>query len=277
MSLQAKQSLIKGFTVLIFGFYICFVMNCGEETILEPEKLNIPKMIGLYPKNRAIKVKFEGTNYEKTFDGYNIYLSKSSGIRAQTGLSPLKNESTGSLPTIVRTAKHNQLNNIVEYTITLDADNNRIENGVTYYVCVRAHSYRGVLSEYSAEASTTPRVESESAIVIYSNEGIDFNNLTVTPVSPHFRLTFTNLQAVITPSAGTLIQNRGYFANWEEVNKAPLEGYINAPLNLAKNNVYILKLASNNYAKLYIIEINPVNKSVKLYWAYQRVIGNTDL
>ncbi len=265
--------------VLILAFLL---IQCGTEDIVQPEYLNAPSDLTAYPENGKIKIKFYSNNKEDTFDGFNIYISKSSLVKSQPLLLPIANPDTGGIPTVVSTSKDIAPSVPISVEINRDANDNPIENGVTYYIIVRAHSTRNFKSEPSNEASTTPRIDNMSGILLYDNDGFRFSSLSKsTPYD--FVVTIQNSttnKAFITGKNGCMIQNKGYYQDWGEVNQADTTGYIeeNIPVEIKEGYVIIFKTADSHYAKIFVHQISFTGVPyIKIWWAYQPVINNKDI
>ncbi len=261
---------------------LIFITSCGVEEIVQPEYLNAPSELKAYPGNGKIKLKFYSNNKEDKFDGFNVYISKSSSLKNQSSLLPVKNPETGGIPTIVATSKDIDPTVPITVEITRDADDNPIENGITYYFIVKAHSIRNFKSEPSNEVSTTPRIDNITGVILYTNEGFNFSTFDKT--SPYnFVFTVQNTsdkKAFITGKNNTLVQSKGYYQNWEDVNKADTDGYIQSeiPVEIQEGYVILFKTADSHYTKIYIKELNLSSTPyIKFIWAYQSIAGNTDI
>ena len=254
--------------------------SCGTEKFVEPEYLNPPSDLIVYPKNNKIKVKFYSSNSEDKFDGFNIYISTSSPLKNQTGLLPVKNPTAGSIPTINKTSKEIDPNTPIEIIIERDADDNSIENGITYYVAVKAHSIRNYKSQPSNEASATPRIDNLDGVTIYANEGFNFKTLKKS--APYdFIFTINNSRPYITAQNNCVIQSKGYQENWEminTVNEKAFEDLTVVPFQIENGHVLLIRTDDNRYGKIQIKEINTgANQYIKIIWAFQQNYNNMDI
>ncbi len=258
---------------------ILLISSCGTESFVEPEFLNPPFDLKVFPKNNKIKVRFYSSNSESKFDGFNIYISQSSSLRNQYGLLPVRNPSYGGIPTINSTTAQIDPNIPIEVTIDRDGDDNPIENGIKYYLIVKAHSIRNYKSEPGNEASTTPRVDNLIGLSIYNNEGFNFNNSTKTPPY-NFTFEIISNTPCLRARNSSIIQSKGYHANWEEVNIADENGYVNStvPIQINNGHVILIKTADNRYGKIQIKEFSIAPAPyIKIIWAFQKNYNNRDI
>lgn len=260
-------------------FILLFCISCGTESFVEPEFLNTPFNLIAYPKNGQIKVKFYSSNKEDKFDGFNIYISQSSSLKYQTDLLPIKNPSTGGIPSINSTSKDINPLQPIELTISRDQDDKPLENGIRYYFIVKAHSIRNYKSEPSNETYTTPRIDNLEGVIIYENGGFNFEAQDkVTPYDIKFEITGGKPYLVAQNSA--LIQSKGYFEDWELVNQANEDGYVDSttPLLMETGHVFLIKTSDSHYAKIQISALNlsPI-PYIKIIWAYQQNSNNKDI
>ncbi len=259
--------------------FILLITSCGTETFVEPEFLNPPFDLKVFPKDNQIKIRFYSSNSESKFDGFNIYISQSSSLRYQYGLLPVRNPYSGGIPTINSTSANIDPNIPIEITISRDGDDNLIENGIKYYVIVKAHSIRNYKSEPGNEASTTPRVDNLISLSIYNNEGFNFNALNkITPYD--FTFEIISNTPCLRAQNNSVIQSKGYYVNWEEVNIADEIGYVGSgvPIQINNGHVILIRTADNRYGKIQIKEssIAPV-PYIKIIWAFQKNYNNRDI
>ncbi|MBN1898924.1 MAG: hypothetical protein JW827_09115 [Spirochaetes bacterium] len=267
---------------LILPLMILFLAGCGVEEIVQPEYLNAPSNLKAYPGNGTIRLEFLSNNKEDKFDGFNIYISKSSSLKSQSSLLPVQNPSTGGIPTIVKTSKEINPDSSLFVEINRDNEDKPIENGITYYFICRAHSIRNFKSEPSNETSTTPRIESTASVVLNTNEGFSF---TAFSQSAPFDFIFTvqdvsGKKAFLTGKNNTQIQSKGYYDDWKKVNKADTEGYLMSeiPIQVQQGYVILLKTSSGHYAKIYIESLDlSSDPAMRFIWAFQQLVGNIDI
>lgn len=273
-----KSGINKIYNLLSIIIIIFLFINCGTEKFVEPEFLNAPFDLSAYPKNNSIKIKFYSNNKEDRFDGFNLYFSDSSSLKSQTSLLPVKNPATGSIPTISRTSKQINPSIPLEISITRDANDKIIENGIRYYIIIKAHSIRNFKSQPSNETKTTPRIESTETITLFENQGFNFDTLNInTPYN--FILKKLNDQLYLTAQNGSSIQSKGYYANWELLNTADTTGYVDntTPLRVYSGYVFLIKTADSKYGKIQIKEMNTVSSYIKITWAFQQNLNNEDI
>ncbi len=262
---------------IILFFLLTLIISCGTEKFIEPEYLNSPTDLTAYPKNNQIKIKFYSSNKEDKFDGFNIYISKSSSLKTLTDLLPVKNPFMGSIPTINKTSKDINFNVPIEITIQRDANDDYIENGIRYYLIVKAHSIRNFKSEPCNENSTTPRIDNLEEVTIYENEGFNFSSFNKTePYQFIFKIINNKPFLIGQNNAG--IQSKGYYENWELVNQADEEGYVNSPLKIKEGYVFLLKTVDNYYGKIQVTYIElSATPYIKIIWAFQQNLNNKDI
>jgi len=264
-------------------FFILFLCGCGIENIVETEQINAPSGLVAYPKDSKIKIKFYSNNKEEKFSGFNIYISKSSSLRSQPSLTPVKNPINGGLPTISASPSDIDPNIPIITELKFDAENNYIENGITYFLIVKSFSIRGIESLPSNEVSVTPRIENTNGVILYTNEGFNFKNFSKS--APYdFIFTIQNTpvkKAFITGKNESKIISKGFYLNWEEINQADTTGYINQniPIEINEKYVILFKTSDNHYAKIWIVNLNldSNNPYLKFIWAYQTVPNNTSI
>ena len=266
-------------TVIISLIFSFLLFSCGTEKYVEPEFLVPPSNLTIYPKNNKIKIQFYSSNIEDKFDGFNIYISTSSSLKNQSGLLPVNNPTSGSIPTISMTSKQINPNIPIQTIIERDSNDKLIENGIRYYIIVKAHSIRNYKSQPCNEAYSTPRNDNLEGLIIYNNEGFNFNNLNKT--TPYdFKFIIIDNKPYLTAQNTSLIQSMGYYDNWELINEATEEGYVNntIPLQIKEGYVFLIKTGDTRYGKIQIKEVNTAGTSyIKFIWAFQQNLNNRDI
>jgi len=268
--------------LILITFSILFISSCGIEEVVQPEYITAPSDLTAYPGNGKVKLKFYSNNKEDKFDGFNVYISRSSSLKSQYSLLPVKNPQTGGIPTIIATSKDIDPSVPITVEIAYDADDNPLENGVTYYFIVKSHSIRNFKSDPSNEVSTTPRIDNLTGVILYTNEGFSFSTFSkTTPYNFVFKVQYNPVKkSYIIGKNGTQVQSKGFYYNWEEVNKADADGYIQSDIEVEIKQGYVIlfKTSDSHYAKIYIKELNlDTNPYIKFIWAYQTIAGNTDI
>jgi len=266
--------------LMFFLFFLSISLSCGIETFLEPEYLNPPYNLKVFPGNEEIIVKFYSNNTEKNFDGFNIYISKNASVKNQTGITPIPNQNNGSIPTISLSSKDINPEDPIKVTIKRDVNGNPLENGIRYYVIARAHSIKNFISQPSNEDYTTPRLENTNNVIIYENEG--FNFYTQDKSSPfNFIFKMINTNAYIKAQANNSLQSLGFFMDWREIKTAPNDGYVNSssPILIKPGYVIIVKTDDERYGKIQIKDINTDAQIpyIKIIWAFQANYNNKDI
>lgn len=135
-------------------FFMILLFNCGnnipysEETILRrPVGITITAKPGL-----SFDLSYYVQNEEKTFDGYNLYISRNTigDSEVETGILPLN--LSGTLPTFQHSSEQVDLTNPIIQNISLYSDSiTKFEKDVVYYFRITAHSRFGYISEASNE------------------------------------------------------------------------------------------------------------------------------
>ncbi len=267
---------MKIYTIILF-LPLFFLQSCGVETYLEPDFLNPPGGLIAYSLDNKIKIKFYSSNNESKFDGFNVYISKESSLKNRNIL-PVKNPSTGGIPTIIKQSKDIIPSEPIEIVLERDSSGNYIENGITYYIIVKAHNIDNKLSLPSNEVSATPRRESEEDVVLSINEG--FNIETANKSSPFtFKLIKINGNFYLISENGNGILSKGYYDNWELVNEADESGYItdDTPVLIKEGYLLLVKTVNDNYGKIWITSIDNINERIYFKWAYQKVKNNREI
>jgi len=268
MNIRFKISFLLVFLCLTASFF----QSCGIEPLLPPNIIKAPFNLVLYPHNGSITVQFESYNNEENFDGFNVYLSQSSGIRT-SGIEPLK--PNGTLPTIPATRYETSGGKVIRWTFSKDASNDPLLNGVTYYVSVRSRSYDGFLSDFTAEVSTTPRPESSSVLFLANGSGFSLvNNNFSEPYD--IKLTRQSNVSFLSCPSGR-IKDEGYYYSMEEYNRVVDDGFlpVGASVPVAQGHVYIIKRTDNRFGKIYVKSVD--DTGINFEWAFQEVVGNLDI
>lgn len=257
-------------------FLFLFLASCGTEKFIEPEYLNTPLNLAAYSKNSKIRLKFFLSNKEETFDGLNIYLSRTSSVKAQANLLPVKNPSTGSLPSMSLTSSQVTLGQPWEIEIDRDENDEPIENGIKYYIILKSHSFRNFKSEPSNESSATPRPESASPVILQDNEGFSFNSFSK-QAPYHLLFRIIDLKMFFFGQNGAQLQSKGYYENWADIREADETGYAleNTPFPAEPGHVYLIRTSENKYGKFQVLSADSL--SVLINWAFQNMPNNKDI
>jgi len=264
LNIRQKQKIYYYFFLLFLLFFI----SCGINDFMTPNTLSPPYNLKIYPGSDSITIRFSSNNSEEKFDGYNIYISKSSAIRSSS-ISPLKKNNI--LPTISQNPMTSE--QILESKITLFNDLETIQNGTTYFIAIKAHDYDDFQSTFSEEVSTTPRPDGNTTISVGENF-----NLSTGTVQALGNFTFkTQNNTVVLFSDNDYWQDLGYYSSASEQNKAPENGYFpnHTDIPVLLKHIYIGKTTTTNFAKIYITKI--AGNSFSFYWAYQTIAKNKDI
>lgn len=273
---------VYNFLFLMLAGIIILLSSC-ENKITAPERIiNQPGPVEVYAVDNSITVKFFGNNIEEGFAGYNIYISKNSGIINQN-LSPVQN-SYGSTPTLLYGSAGCFPNASEKTYVTVDKDSSgaSIIAQEIYYVAISANVVIGdnrYNSNLTEEVAVTIRAKggislNNQQISDQTNDGVIFNSsgeVQFINVSNSFTLNGTgdvffklqDIDGYITPvlsveSNNNQIQDMGYVGNMDEFNDLPAGGYIeNSYVTAIENHLYILhKKSVNKYIKIYISQID---------------------
>ena len=120
-----------------------------EPQLARPTGLEVTAIAG-----QKMQVQYAVQNQEATFDGYNLYISRTSlGDGESSTVDPLT--INGSYPTFLH--NNTQYNPNVKVVVTLTRFTNTLpfEVGTTYFFRLVAHSRKGVMSQPSNEVQAT--------------------------------------------------------------------------------------------------------------------------
>lgn len=268
---------MKNIKYKILGLFLMaatlLVSGCGEESF---QMQNVVPPLGLtaYPGDRKIFIEFYGTNEEINFDGFNVYISRTALVKNQSSLSPVKN-SSGGVPTIIMSLNDIYPSQKIEFTINYDGNGTPIENGITYFISVRARDIFNEKSEWCNEESTTSRIENKEEVTINANDGFDFAGNSASTV---FNLKITNdngtNKAYLKAAPGVEYIDAGYYSedDWRDYNIAPDTGYFTSDIKLlcSGNHIYIFK-TENKFGKIWIRNLRFSPGSITFKWAFQQV------
>jgi hypothetical protein len=245
---------------------------CGIEPFLSPLVLQAPFNLEVFPGNGSLTVRFESVNTEDSFDGFDVHLAESSGVRTAEVL-PLLN--SGTSPTIPSSRYLIAGGAVIEHTFTFDRDNNTLQNGTTYYVAVRSRSFEGRYSEFSGEVSTTLRPESVTPVVLADSEGYSLLNGNTSAPWDVSCAVVTNACWLSSPT-GTIL-DAGAFLSGREYNKVTNASFPSpgTPVQALAGHVYVIKRSDNRYGKVYVRSVSLTD--VTFDWAFQPSAGNTDI
>lgn len=128
--------------------------SCGNNIpFLEVAQLKRPVGITLEAQSGLnYKLTYYVQNQEEVFDGYNIYVSRST-IPDSTNVSGSPLVIDGTVPTIKLSPADFDLQNSKSITMTTYDGFRAFESGVTYFFRISAHSRTGGVSELSNEVS----------------------------------------------------------------------------------------------------------------------------
>ncbi|GEM_PF-1809751 len=264
------------------------VISCGIETRTESVFLSTPLNLSAAPLNEGIMVTFTGKNFQRKFDGYNVYISTESSIRMHYKNAYILPSVLFSQPTIPSDIDTITAHPTVSYSFTHSQiqQHYTIQNGYTYYITVRAHDLNGNESGFSDEASTTPRPDGSCTLTCSTTitNGYSISNRGPYPDTDYAFGIFkgnlsgsvTNLIPLIIAGNGTQIIDTGN-GSFNSITRAPQNGYIQHGelLPIRIGHIYILHVAPNNYVKLWCETIQ--DTSLTFQWAYQLDPGNKNI
>jgi len=132
------------------------VSQCGssfplnEDSFLKrPNGLEVTAISG-----KSFIISFYIQNEEVSFDGYNLYISKSSISDGEINSAVLALSLNGSLPTFSYSVANFDLDNAKSHTISFYNDPPvNFETGISYFFRLAARSYTGLLSQASNETT----------------------------------------------------------------------------------------------------------------------------
>ncbi len=266
---------MKLINLFLSAIILLIYNSCGIEQKLEPEFLNPPGGVVAYSLNNKIKIKFYSHNSEDTFDGFNIYISKESSVKSKK-INPVKNPSTGAVPTISLLAKNISPDSPIEITLNRDSNDEYIENGITYFIIIKSHNMHDYKSDASNEVSATPRISNLTGINIPINNGFNISAQdTSTPWS--FKFEKINNNYYIIPQNSNGIISKGFYSDWNDVNLADENNYTTTDIPILINTgyVFIIKTTDSHYGKIQIKEIT--DTEIKFIWAYQQIQNNREI
>jgi hypothetical protein len=246
--------------------------SCGVEEFLPPDYLRPVSEVKAYPGDNQLVVSFKSQNTESKFDGFNLYISRSSSLRGQN-LAPVRNNDT--LPTLVSSAAAIALNDSVSIQVDKDADGVPIQNGITYFLAIRAHNVDAFESDLSMEVSTTPRIQCVTQVHLVLSNGFSLKNNSTTPPWD-IKLVEWESSLHLAP-VDCQLKDEGYYPDWKLVNKVQDSGFapVNAYLKVYVGHVYLLKTLDNRFGKIHVL--GTTANAISFFWAFQSVPGNRDI
>jgi hypothetical protein len=139
---------------ILLSFLI--VIRCGtnipfdeERYLKRPTGLQVTALSG-----RLMQVEYPVQNQERTFDGYNLLISRLSISDSEVySMEPLT--VNGSVPTFLHSNAEYDVNVLKIKTLSRYTNVLPFEVGTTYYFRLQAHSRKGVRSEGSNEVQAT--------------------------------------------------------------------------------------------------------------------------
>lgn len=169
-----------------------------------------------------------------------------------------------------------------------------VENGTTYYYIISVVNSRGYESEFSDYVMDTPRPEGYDVVIYDFNDaahlnqtGYDLYNQIRLPYSSpdcDIYLEFdSNYQSffITVRFDDYYIQDFGYAASFDDVGYAPPGGWsVFNSIEAIEGHIYILKLlhfGEFHYAKVWVTNLDSVDRTMRFSWAYQTDPGNREL
>jgi hypothetical protein len=131
---------------------LLLLVRCGtdipfdeERYLKRPTGLAVTAQAGL-----AMQVQYTVQNQEKSFDGYNLLISRATISDGEVySMEPLNYN--GSVPTFLHSNSQYDVNAVRSVVITRLTNTLPFESGTTYFFRLQAHSRKGVRSEGSNE------------------------------------------------------------------------------------------------------------------------------
>lgn len=266
---QGKYS-IPLFLLLVVNFLVFF--SCGVEEFLPPDYLRPVSDVKAYPGNNQLTLSFKSQNSESKFDGFNVYLSRSSALIGQN-LTAVRNNDT--LPTVISSASSIALNDSVLIQLDKDANGDPIQNGITYFLAIRAHNVDSYESDLSMEVSTTPRVQSVTQVHLVLSNGFSLkNNSTIPPWDIKLVEWDSSLHLA---AVDCQLKDEGYYLDWQQLNKVQDSGFapLNSYMKITVGHTYLMKTSDNRFGKIHVL--GATSTSIRFFWAFQNVVGNKDI
>lgn len=257
------KSLFKLFFISILFFNIMFTISCGLPDITSIyQEMNQPFITKLIPGPNKVTVEFQAQNNEPAFSGYNIYF----GEKVNPQKYKLYNQQK-TRPTIIN--KNSQ--NITSYSYTIGVGSyystggdsevttlqaSDIPNGIPIYVWVSAYQItpqNESIYYFDYAQMATPRAE-ELNKSVSSGSSITSGGKTLA--------TLSGTLSIQNSTGG--IQSRSA-SSLDEVTIPPESGYLNTPLTVRQNQLYLTKTVDGNnsyYGKIFVKSVNGGNATV---------------
>lgn len=148
------------FFIRFKNWWVCptllFALNCGMN-IPYDEELSLKRPTGLSVtalSGKKMLVEYAVQNQEKTFDGYNLLVSRVSISDGEAySMEPLT--INGSTPTFLHSNSEYDVNRRLSVTVSRFTNVMPFEVGTAYFFRLQAHSRKGVRSEASNEVQAT--------------------------------------------------------------------------------------------------------------------------
>lgn len=261
------KSLFKLFFISILFFNIMFTISCGLPDITSIyQEMNQPFITKLIPGPNKVTVEFQAQNNEPAFSGYNIYFGDSVNPQKYKLYNQQKTR-----PTIIN--KNSQ--NITPYSYTIEVGSyystggdsevttltaSEIPNGIPIYVWVSAYQItpqNESIYYFDYAQMATPRAEELNKSVSSGNSITSGNKTLATLSGTAGNLTFQS-------TSGGGIQSRSA-TSLSEVTIPPTDGYINTPLTVQQNQLYLTKTVDggkNYYGKIFVKSVSGTTATV---------------
>lgn len=247
---------------------------CGIEPDLPSGPPAAPFDLQVFPGDGSVTVRFRSVNTEDRFDGFNVHLAESAGVRT-SGEGPLLN--AGTEPTIPFSRHQVGPSGVwVERTFDRDRQDRPLRNGVSRFVAVRSRTSDGRYSDFSAEVRTTPRPQSAVPVTVSTGEGFSLAQGSHAPPWDFVLRAVTNT-LLIEPQAGAVLFDAGAFPSARECNRVTNAAFLppGTPMPVAVGRAYILRRSDNRHGKVYVRSLGV--STMTFDWAFQTVPGNPDI
>ncbi len=270
--------------LMAIGLFALLGAGCEDTiTTAAPEDLAPPLGLRSVTGNGAVTLSWNASNYGENRQGFQVF--QASGTQSGT---------PEAIPAVFGTTAVKEVTTATAagtFTTTVTG----LNNGVTYSFLVVAFKDDGdKISRPSNIVVDTPRRETPTTITLVNGGGsTSFLDVDADPIQPSGNSSSVDIQCQsfnagagdrhgMVGRNGALIQDLGYKANWDEVDKAPLnttDAYPAASFSVQvlKNHVYAVYTGTNHYAKIWVTELNTGNFGYTCRVAYQPQEGNNEL
>lgn len=257
--------------------------GCNDSpTTVSQEDLAPPLGLSSVTGNGSVTLHWQASNFGEGRQGFDIY--QAAGTQAS---SPGETIPAAFGTTAVATVTTSQGSGAFATTIT------GLTNGTTYsFLVVATKSDGNKLSRPSNVVSDTPRRESASLSLTNGTGNIRFVNVDTDPPAASATSAGADIlcqsfnagagdRPGLVGQNGARIQDLGFVANWDEIDKAPSGSgsYPNAShsVEVLENHVYAVFTGDNHYAKVWVTDLHAGDFGYSCRVAYQPQAGSNEL